>query len=117
MVDVEWQARAGAARAIAAVGSDAATLLLRLKVLSGDKEPEVLADCFSGLLAVEGADALPLVTSFADARNQEVREAAILALGASRRPDAVEWLKEHFEHVAHLETRQCILLSLATSRT
>jgi len=117
LVDREWQARAGAVRAIAAVGSDAATLLLRFKALSGDKEPEVLSECFSGLLEAEGAEALPLVKSFAEGRNQEVREAAILALGASRRADAVEWLQERFEGVAHLETRQCILLSLATSRT
>jgi HEAT repeat protein len=117
LVDGEWQARAGAVRAIASVGSDAATLLLRFKALSGDKEPEVLSDCFSGLLEIEGAEALPLVKSFAGGRNQEVREAAILALGASRRTDAVAWLQERFEGVAHLETRQCILLSLATSRT
>jgi HEAT repeat protein len=117
LVDREWQARVGAVRAIAVVGSEAATLLLRFKALSGDKEPDVLAECFGGLLAIEGAEALPLVTSFADGRNQEVREAAILALGASRRTDAVDWLKERFDGVAHLETRQCILLSLATSRT
>jgi HEAT repeat protein len=117
LVDREWQARAGAVRAIAAIGSDAATLLLRFKALLGDKEPEVLSDCFTGLLAIEGAEALSLIKSFADGRNQEVREAAILALGASRRSDAVEWLKERFEAIAHLETRQCILLSLATSRT
>jgi HEAT repeat protein len=117
LVDSEWQARAGAVRAIAAVGSDAATLLLRFKALSGDKEPEVLSDCFTGLLAIEGAETLGLIKSFAEGRNPEVREAAILALGASRRSDAVEWLKERFEAIAHLETRQCILLSLATSRT
>src|SRR5580658_2107227 len=117
LVDTEWQARSGAVRAIAAVGSETASLLLRFKALTGDKEPDVLADCFSGLLAVEGSDAVPLVTSFADARNQEVREAAILALGASRRSDAIDWLKERFEAVAHPETRQCILLSLSTSRT
>jgi hypothetical protein len=104
-------------RAIASVGSETASLLLRFKALTGDKEPDVLADCFSGSLTVEGAEAVPLVTSFAEGRNQEVREAAILALGASRRGDAVEWLKERFAAVAHLETRQCILLSLATSRT
>jgi HEAT repeat protein len=117
LVDCEWQARSGAVRAIAAVGSETASLLLRFKALTGDKEPDVLADCFSGLLAVEGAEAVPLVKSFADARNQEVREAAILSLGASRRSDAIDWLKERFEAIAHVETRQCILLSLATSRT
>lgn len=117
LVDPEWQARAGAVRAIATVGSDAASLLLRFKAQSGDKEPDVIADCFGGLLAIEGADAIPLVTSFAEGRDKEVREAAILALGASRRPDAVDWLKERFASIADLETRQCILLSLATSRT
>jgi HEAT repeat protein len=117
LVDPEWQARAGAARAIAAVGSSAAMLLLRFKVLTGDEEPDVIADCFAGLLAVEGADALPLVTSFANGRNQEVREAAILSLGASRRTDAVEWLIKRFDEIAHGDTRRCMLLSLATSRT
>jgi HEAT repeat protein len=117
LVDSEWQARVGAVRAIATIGSDTASLLLRFKALTGDKEPDVLADCFSGLLTVDGAEAVPLVKSFAEGRNQQVREAAILALGASRRSDAIDWLRERFAVVAHLETRQCILLSLATSRT
>ncbi len=46
-----------------------------------------------------------------------MREAALLSLGASRRADAVEWLTERFVRVADIDTRQCILLSLATSRT
>ncbi len=117
LVDPEWQARAGAVRAIATAGSEAAALLLRLKAQVGDKEPDVMADCFSGLLAVEGSEALPLVTSFADGRAKEVREAAILALGESRRAEAVEWLKEKFARAADGETRQAILLALATSRT
>ncbi len=117
LVDREWQARAGAARAIAAIGSEAAMLLLRFKALSGDREPDVLSDCFSGLLASDGLEGVRLVTSFAGAKDREVREAAILALGASRRGEVIEWLKERFANVADPETRQCILLSLATSRT
>jgi len=58
LVDREWQARAGAVRAITAVGSDAAIAVAAVQALSGDKEPEVLSECFSGLLAVEGAEAL-----------------------------------------------------------
>jgi HEAT repeat protein len=117
LVDREWQARAGAVRAIATVGSEAAMLLLRFKALSGDKEPDVLSDCFGALLAAEGAEAVPLVTSFADSRDPEVCEVAILALGACRRAEAIEWLKERFASIADMESRQCILLSLATSRT
>jgi HEAT repeat protein len=120
LADSEWQARAGAARAIgsiAANGSEAASLLLRLKALTGDREPDVIADCFSGLLGASGQNAVRFVTSFAEARDPEVRDAAILSLGASRRPEAIEWLKERFGAVADVATRKCILLSLATSRT
>jgi HEAT repeat protein len=117
LVDREWQARAGAVRALAVAGSEAALLLLRFKALSGDREPEVIADCFTGLLSAEGAEAVPFVASFADAKDKEVKDAAILALGASRRADAVEWMIERFQAVADMETRKCILLSLAASRT
>jgi len=117
MVDKEWQARAGAVRAIATVGSETASLLLRFKALSGDQEPEVLSDCFSGLVAMEGAEGVRLVAGFAASKSETVREAALLSLGASRRPDAVEWMKSRFGEVADVKTRQAILLALATSRT
>jgi len=85
LADEQWPARAGAARAIAAVGSDAAALLLRLKILIGDRESDVISDCLVGLLDVDGAEALPLVESIANSRDEALRDAAILALGESRR--------------------------------
>lgn len=117
LADPEWRARAGAVRAIATVGSEAAGLLLRLKTQLGDEEPDVLADCFAGMIEMEGAEALPLVTSFAESGEEEVRDAAILALGASRRADAVDWLIARFDRAADMETRRSVLLALATSRT
>jgi hypothetical protein len=121
MVDAEWQARAGAIRAVAALGSETASLLLRFKAFTGDAEPEVMSDCFAGLLAVSGSEAVPLVAAFAEFKsrglNPESREAAILALGASRRADAVERLKELFGRTADDEGRRSLLLSLSTSRT
>ena len=117
LVDREWQARAGAARALGAIGSEPALLLLRLKALSGDPEPDVLADCFNGLLVSEDTEQVRFVASFAEANDGGMREAALLSLGASRRADAVEWLSQRFARVADIEIRQCILLSLATSRT
>ncbi len=117
LVDAEWRARSGAVRAITVVGSEAAALLLRLKAQIGDEEPEVIGDCFMGLLDVEGEDALPFVTGFAESRDEGVREAAVLALGASRRADAVDWLKQRFENLAGAEMKKAILLALATSRT
>ena len=117
LTDRQWPARIGAVRAIATVGSEAAALLLRFKALIGDREPEVLSECLTGLLEVDGAEALPLAAQLVDAKEAEVREAAILALGASRRADAIEYLKEKFEAVADRDTRKCILLALASSRT
>jgi len=117
LVDPEWQVRAGAVRAIATAGSESAALLLRLKAQIGDREPDVMADCFSGLLAVEGGEALPLLISFSMSEEEEIREAAILSLGESRRPDAVDWLRKRFDEVADGGSKKAILLALATSRT
>jgi HEAT repeat protein len=117
LVDREWQARAGAVRALAVAGSEAALLLLRFKALTGDREPEGIADCFTGLLSAEGAEAVPFVASFANSKDEEIKDAAILALGSSRRADAIQWMIDRFQHVADMETRKSILLSLATSRT
>ena len=91
-------------------------LLLRLKALLGDREPEVLSGCLIGLLDIDGADALPLAGSLARSR-PEVREAGDPGAGESWRNDAIDWLRQHFDEVADGETKKCILLSLASSRT
>ena len=46
----------------------------------------------------------------------EVREAAILAMGASRRADAIEWLIAEFPRTPDQSGRKSILLSLSSSR-
>ena len=108
---------AGAARAIAAVGSDAAALLLRLKILIGDPEIGCNFRSSGRPLDVDGAEALPLVESIANSRDEALRDAAILALGESRREDAIELLKARFERTADPSAKKCILLALASSRT
>ncbi|MDQ1470447.1 MAG: hypothetical protein QOJ99_1927 [Bryobacterales bacterium] len=117
LADREWPARAGAVKAIAVVGSEAASLLLRYKALMGDAEPDVLSDCLAGLLSLEGAEALPFVAGMAESRDRLVSEAALVALGASRRADAVEWLKGRFAHVADGDSKKIIIRALAHART
>lgn len=117
LVDTEWQARAGAVRAVAAVGTESASLLLRFKMLQGDKDAEVMSECFAAMLSIAGSEGVPLVAGFARADNPEVRDAAILAMGASRRADAVEWLIAEFAKSAAVPLRKCVLLSLSTSRS
>ncbi|HEY4087605.1 MAG TPA: HEAT repeat domain-containing protein [Bryobacteraceae bacterium] len=114
--DGEWKVRAGVIRAIAVVGSEPASLLLRFKMITGDKEPEVMSECFGAILNLEGAEGVRVVAKAASSGSAELREAAILALGASRRPDAVDWLKGKFQSTIDREGRRAILLALSTSR-
>jgi hypothetical protein len=120
LADPEWLARAGAVRAIAAIGSETSALLLRLKVWNGDPEVEVMSECFAGLLTINGAEALPLVMKFAGAkperRSDGLREAAILAMGASRRADAVGQLIALADRTTDQEGIGCVSVALATSR-
>ena len=80
LVDKEPPARIGAVRALAANGGDAGRLLLELKTLVGDQEPEVMAECFAGLLS-DGAERLVTsVAQYLDSEDPALVEAAILAL-------------------------------------
>src|SRR6185312_4331921 len=116
LADGEWKVRAGVIRAIGVAGGEPACLLLRFKMITGDKEPEVMSECFAAILDLESSEGVRLVAQAASSGNPAFREAAILALGASRRADAVEWLKEKFQNTIDREARRAILLALSTSR-
>jgi HEAT repeat protein len=66
--------------------------VLRFKVLTGDRDPEVLGECFTGLLAIEPEKSLPLVASQLRHKDDAVRDFAALALGESRLPQALDHL-------------------------
>ena len=61
--DTDAAARVGAVRAIACGNPREAELLLRSKALAGDAEPQVLGECFTGLLAVEPEESLGFVAA------------------------------------------------------
>lgn len=115
LVDKEWGGRVGAIRALAAIGSEPAMLLLYFKAKVGDAHPEVISQCLEALLTGGGEGALELATSIALGRDEEAGEAAILALGASRRADAITWLITR-SRLPGL-TRGCLFLALSSSRT
>jgi len=116
LVDKEPRVRAGAARALGTVVGETADLLLALKVLTGDADPDVLAECFSGLLSSGTERSLAFVASYLDHADDAIVEAAVLALGASRRPPAIEALKEKWNRTVYGPLRQTLLLALATAR-
>ena len=116
LVDPEAPARLGAVRALASNGGDAGALLLRLKVLTGDEEPEVLGECFAGLIAAAPEQSLSFVARYVDDDDQATAEAALWALGESRLPAAFEVLKEKWERTVSRSSRKLLLAAMAASR-
>ncbi len=116
LVDPEPPARLGAVRALATNGGEAGALLLRLKILTGDEEPEVLGECFSGLLAAAPESSLPFVARYLDDDDEITSEAAIWALGESRLSSAFAVLKEKWERTVGRPRRKLLLTAIAALR-
>jgi hypothetical protein len=115
LVDPELAAREGAVKAFAVNGGDSGALLLRLKVLTGDGEPAVIAECFAGLLAT-GEKSVGFVARYLDAEDEAVAEVAMLALGESRLARAYEVLKEKWQRTVLQSVRKVLLAAMASSR-
>ena len=116
LCDPEKIARAGAAQALAYSETDAALLLLRLKARLGDKDPEVISECFNGVLKLAPDDGVAFVAEFLEARDLARQEAAVLALGESRRPQAFEVLKAFWQKQPDRGLQETVLVALALLR-
>ena len=89
--DPEKIVRMESVRAIAALGRDESELLLRMKLLAGDAEPEVSGHCMSGLLELSAPGAVSFVEKYLTA-GEDLRFEAIAALGTAPQVEAVEAL-------------------------
>jgi HEAT repeat protein len=116
MIDPSKDVRIAAAQAMGYVGTEAAGLLLRLKARIGDRDPEVLSECLSGLLTVDPRENLAVVAEFLEPGDPTPCEAAALALGKSRLPDAFEPLKACWPRCLSSDLRQQVLLAIAMMR-
>ena len=116
--DSDAAARMGAVRAIACGNPREAELLLRSKALAGDAEPQVLGECFTGLLGVEPDESLKFVAGYLTHADEAVRELAALALGESRLDAALAPLKEAWGGVlVGEEFRRTLLRAAAAHRS
>lgn len=112
LMDPEPDARAAAADALASTGQELCGPILHLKVLAGDKEPDVLGACYRGMLALEPRRYLSVVAKALG----EGEEIAAIALGESRLPEAFAALKDAL-NLASSKTQDSILLGLALLRS
>ncbi len=116
LVDPEPPARLGAVRALGSNGGEAGALLLRLKVLAGDEDPEIIGECFTALIAAGKEQAVPFVAGYMEADDEVIAEAAIWALGQSRQTAALAVLKEKWERTVERSVRKVLIAALAASR-
>lgn len=116
LADREPAARAGAVRALAFCGAPEGPLLLRLKVLLGDSDADVMAECFSALMAMDPRESLSFVAGYLDRDDTALAEAAALALGASHEIAAFEALRARWDRGVYPPFRKALLISIATIR-
>jgi hypothetical protein len=116
LLDPEYEVRAAAAKALAYMGTPEAELLLRLKVLSGDQNLEVIGECFSGLMTMSPSRSLDFAARFLKSENLQMVGCAALAIGQSHLPGAFEALKRTWEANPSPASRGALLLPIALVR-
>ena len=115
LTDGERGVRAATARALSCTGQESAIPLLRYKALCGDADPLVLTECLTSLLFMERTAALPFLQRFFTPEDEVRADAAALALGQSRLPEAIPLLRDYAETPPR-GRRKTALLALAMLR-
>jgi hypothetical protein len=113
--DKELPARVEVALAVAQVGTDSAALVLRLRTELATDEPELLGYCCSGVLALEGAAAIPWAAKFLAPEDDAAAEAA-MAIAQTHTPEAFQILRTTFADAKDPWFRNAVLSAIALTR-
>ena len=108
--------RVHAIRAMTDTGSESVIPLLRLKLLSGDAEAEVMGACMSGLLELAQQSSIPLIIEFLKNDDDNIVLEAAAALGVCGKPEAVDALIKAWNRTRDDDVRRSLLLSIGLSR-
>ena len=115
LIDKVTSVRVEGVRAIEQVGSGNAALLLRLIAILAFDEPEVLGACYGGILAIEGASAIPWIARFLAGADETAAEAA-WAIADQRSPEAFSALRNQFGVERDTWFHSVLLSAIALSR-
>ncbi len=116
LADPEKTVRLDTASAIAALGSESGALLLRLKALLGDREPDVMGQCFVALLDLGSHAEVPFIARFlSPQQDEDIQSEAIAALGQAKAEKALEVLQTTWRGRLSQILRRALILSLAGS--
>jgi hypothetical protein len=121
LFDPEAVTRAEAAAALGESGLDGAAAALHVKILAGDREPDVLGACYKALLRIAPERYLKVVSSVLSGDDEDAGEATVeaaaLALGESRVPGALEVLKQATAVFGMRRAAEGVLLAIALLRS
>jgi HEAT repeat protein len=115
LADPETPVRIDTAVAISQLGRPEGALLLRLKALLGDGEPEVLGQCFLSLQSLTPQDAVPFLGQFLSSADENVQMEAAGVLAQSRETEAIELLKTFWRGRLSHEVRGAFVAALGAS--
>ena len=117
LLDPVSDVRLTAVRALAAVGGAQCGLVLRLKTLVGDANPNVMEECFAGLLDCDKDRYLPFVARYMESGDDGLRVSAALALGRSRHPRALDLLMSRWKRIGDPDFKRDLLIAVALLRS
>lgn len=115
LVDSDKNVRTEAAHAIGRIDREESALLLRLKALSGDAEPEVLGAALCGIVDIEKDRSLEFIHQFLERSDDATGEAA-LALARLKTERALDLLKSRFERERETSMARVLLTAIALTR-
>jgi len=117
LMDREAPVRRAAAKAVAYLGREACELLLRMKLLAGDADPDVIGECFTGLMTIAPERSMAFVDGYVSGEDAVLAESAALALGSSGVAQAFHVLRRHWEQALDAEFKKILLLPIALIRS
>jgi HEAT repeat protein len=116
MSDPADMVRIEAVRALTQLDGDEAVLLLRLKARLGDRRPLIVGHVFDALLTLQPQPAVAFVAEYLNSSDEELRDEAALALGASRLQSAAKVLMKTWEESRNEIFRGTLLRAISSSR-
>jgi HEAT repeat protein len=115
LVDADRMVRREAVRAIATIGGHEGVLLVRLKALAGDADPEVVGECFVSLLDLDPERSVAFVERFLANSDEEVVVEALAALAGSRVEPGFDAVRRFWAVTISPTLRRAIIFSCAAS--
>jgi HEAT repeat protein len=116
LMDREPQTRQIAVRALIYANDERGTLLLRMKILAGDENSDVIAEALAGLMKLSPGKSLEFVAQFLEDKDSATAESAAIAIGGARSLAAFELLRAQWERHIRPEPRTSLLLGMTMTR-